>query len=355
MSALSIYAGPVAYERLQQEGIHPDQFKVLLGASGGPKWFVLYGLDRFLFGEFLPRRSGPLYTLGSSAGAWRLCCLATADPLRAIDELALRYSGQTYTATPSVEEITGKMRDMLLDVLGPDGCEEVVNNPRIRTHIVADRCKGFGASRAKVLQTAFLGISALANVVSRSTLSWFFQRTLFTNAVQDSPWRNLKDIDTSLVALTESNLLDALIASGSIPFVLEGVRDIHGANAGLYWDGGITDYHFDLPFCESTELVLYPHFSPKVIPGWFDKQLAWRKPQINHFENVVMLVPSNEFVSTLPNQKIPDRTDFEKYSEAERLEIWQSVLQASERLGEEFQQLVDSGTGLDNMRLISKF
>ncbi|MCG8414608.1 MAG: patatin-like phospholipase family protein [Pseudomonadales bacterium] len=355
MSALSIYAGPVAFKRLQQEGIHPDQFKVLLGASGGPKWFVLYGLDRVLFGDFLQRKSGPLNTLGSSAGAWRLCCLATADPLRAIDELARRYSGQTYTETPTVEEVTTKMRDMLQDVLGPDGAGRVINNDRVKTHIVADRCKGFGGSHTRALQTVFLGMSALANAVSRKTLSWFFQRTLFTNAVQESPWRGIADIDTALVALTEANLLDALIASGSIPFVLEGVRDIVGAKPGLYWDGGITDYHFDLPFCAPTDLVLYPHFSPRVIPGWFDKKLWWRKPHTAHFDNVVLLVPSHDFVSALPNRKIPDRSDFVNYTEAERLEIWDTVLRESGRLGEEFQQLVDSGAGLDNMRLLDRF
>ncbi len=355
MSALSIYAGPVALKRLRAEGVHPDQFKVMLGASGGPKWFVLYGLDRYLFSEFFADRVKPLYTLGSSAGAWRLCCLATGDPLRAIDELALRYSGQTYTETPTVEEITEKMREMLQQVLGPGGPAEVVNNNVILTHLVADRCKGFGGSTNKATQSIFLGMSALANVLSRRTLSWFFQRTLFTNAQDSSPWRNLSDIDTVLAPLTESNLFDALIASGSIPFVLEGVRNIEKARSGLYWDGGITDYHFDIPFLSGDDLVLYPHFSSRVVPGWFDKRLSWRKPNPRHFENVVMLVPSEEFVAALPNRKIPDRTDFESYSEAERLSVWQSVLDSSQQLASEFRQLVESGDGLEDIQLLESF
>ena len=69
MSALSIYAGPTALKRIQSEGLHADQFKVLVGAGGGPKWFVLFGLDRYLYGEFFATRSEALYTLGSSAGA----------------------------------------------------------------------------------------------------------------------------------------------------------------------------------------------------------------------------------------------------------------------------------------------
>ena len=45
---------------------------------------------------------------------------------------------------------------------------------------------------------------------------------------------------------TVEHLLSALHASGSIPFVLTGERDIPGAPPGQYWDGGIIDYHFDL-------------------------------------------------------------------------------------------------------------
>ncbi|MDC1119026.1 hypothetical protein OAT28_00415 [Gammaproteobacteria bacterium] len=51
-SSLSIYAGPTARAQLLEQGVTAAQFKVMVGASGGPKWFVLYGLDRYLFGDF---------------------------------------------------------------------------------------------------------------------------------------------------------------------------------------------------------------------------------------------------------------------------------------------------------------
>lgn len=355
MSLLSLYAGPAAFKRISAEGLHADQFAVLLAASGGPKWFVLYGLDRYLFGEFFQGSNKPVDTLGSSAGAWRMSCLATADPLGAIDALAVGYSEQTYSAAPDEAEITGKMRLMLAEVLGPTGAREISRNKRFRTHIIADRCKGIGNSRSRAMQAGFLGLSACANVVSRSALSLFFQRTIFTPSVSQSPWADLADLDSTLAELTETNLLDVLIASGSIPFVLSGVRDIEGARQGLYWDGGITDYHFDFPFHHGNDLVLYPHFSPRVVPGWFDKHLPWRKPEQKHFDNVLMLVPSQEFVDSLPNRKIPDRTDFEAYPEQDRLQIWREVLDRSKELGEELRQLVQSGEGLDNMVLLDQF
>ena len=110
---------------------------------------MLYGLDRFLFGEYFANREKPLMTLGSSAGAWRLSCLGTAAPLRAIDELAARYSRETYSAQPTVEEITEKMHSMLSAALGSSGAAEIAANLLIQTHIVADRCKGLAEFRIR--------------------------------------------------------------------------------------------------------------------------------------------------------------------------------------------------------------
>lgn len=49
---LTIYAGKQALQTITEKGFTPHIFTTLLGASGGPKWFVLYVLDKFLFGEF---------------------------------------------------------------------------------------------------------------------------------------------------------------------------------------------------------------------------------------------------------------------------------------------------------------
>ncbi len=347
MASLSIFAGPTALNRIRDEGLNADQFKVLLAASGGPKWFVLYGLDRYLFGKFFAGRETELITLGSSAGAWRISCLGTSEPVAAIERLARLYSREDYSSQPTTAEITDKARAMLSAVLGADGAEQIINNAFIKTHIITDRCKGFGSSPAKPAQILFLILSAVANLLSRRNLSVFFERTVFSNMGQLSPWASLHDLDTSSVSLSQSNIYDAMIASGSIPFVLDGVRDIDGAKPGLYWDGGITDYHFDLPFHQGEGLVLYPHFSVSVIPGWFDKHLPWRKVDAKNFHNVVMLVPSKEFVASLPYGKIPDRSDFKKLDYPSRIDYWQQVLDSSQLLADEFSALVDSGHGIE--------
>ncbi len=353
-SSLQIYAGPTALSSLQSQGIHPDQFKVMVGASGGPKWFVLYGLDRYLFGDFLPKRSAPLYTLGSSAGAWRMCCLATADPVAAIERLAKLYSEEQYSATPTTREITEKAELMLRGTLGRSGAAEIAANQNIRTTIIADRSRGLGASRRKSLQTATLGAAALANVVSRRSLSLFFERTLFSTMGSASPWSGESDLRTASVQLTADNVVPAMMATGSIPYVLDGVRDIPGARPGLYWDGGITDYHLDMNFHAGEGLVLYPHFSSAIIPGWFDKALSWRRAQEAHLDRVVLITPSPEFVASLPHGKIPDRSDFENLSGEERVRCWRLVLAASERMADDFAALVERGVGLEQVLPIAK-
>ena len=71
MSLLNIYAGSVARKRIQEEGFHAGLFGGFLGASGGPKWFVLAGLDKVIFPEFLDASNISIDIMGSSAGAFR--------------------------------------------------------------------------------------------------------------------------------------------------------------------------------------------------------------------------------------------------------------------------------------------
>ena len=53
MRALSLRAGPDAIRLLQERGLRAADVDIIPGASGGPKWLAIAGLDRFLFGTFL--------------------------------------------------------------------------------------------------------------------------------------------------------------------------------------------------------------------------------------------------------------------------------------------------------------
>ncbi len=350
MSSLELYAGPAALQWIRHKGLDQSQVRAIIGASGGPKWFVLYGLDRYLCGNFLAGRTQPLPMLGSSAGAWRLACMAQKDPVSAIERLAWHYSRQCYSPSVDRHEVSREARRLLDVVLGDNGRAEIVSNPVFRLHIVADRARGMVASDRRRLLGPGLLACALSNAVSRRNLRWYFERVIFYNAVGGASAFAPDDLPTCHVPLTETNLHQALMASGSIPGVMAGVSDIPGAPPGVYRDGGITDYHFDLPFHRGEGLVLYPHFYSSFTAGWFDKMLPWRRVNADNFSNVLLLAPSAQFVSRLPGGRIPDRKDFETLDDATRFARWQTALRESERLAEDFDRLLNSGDLLAHIK-----
>jgi len=113
-----------------------------------------------------------------------------------------------------------------------------------------------------------------------------------------------------------------------------------------WWDGGIIDYHLDIPLLAPDEegLTLFPHFSGRLVPGWFDKTLR-RRHQPGNMERVVLLAPHPEYVASLPYGKISDRKDFAAFAgrDAERHAYWQAVADAGNALADDFADLADSG------------
>ncbi|HEX7029290.1 MAG TPA: patatin-like phospholipase family protein [Gammaproteobacteria bacterium] len=349
--ALQIFAGPAARAHLREHGFRPQDVEIVVGASGGPKWLALSGLDRVLFpmlGE--AERQRPLHLIGSSIGSWRLACLAQRDPNAAMARFEDMYiHRQKYSARPAAAEIS-RMSEALLDaLLGSHGAQEILDNRNMHLHVITVRARGLAARETRHVQLAALAFAALGNALHRRTLRWQFERVIFDTAGDASPFRGLQDFPTRHAALSRENLRAALLASGSIPLVLQGVR-IPGAPAGVYRDGGVIDYHPDIDFGAREGLVLYPHFYPRVVPGWFDKSLRWRKANAANFDRVLLFAPSAEFVATLPGGRIPDRRDFHRYSEPERIKAWQAVSDASRRLGEEFAELVASGRLTERVR-----
>jgi hypothetical protein len=348
-SALTIIAGPTALRHLQRNGLQADDIKVVVAASGGPKWFILKALDQYLFGEFFKDRQKTLHTLGSSAGAWQMACFAQKDPVAAVQRLADFYSQETYSEKPGPQEVTDKARILVKRFLGENGAAEIAGNPVIQTHILTNRCIGLVGRESRGLQLTGLVLAATANLISRKTLRLFFER-LVMHAGEQSFFR-FNDHPTQTARLTPTNVEDALMASGSIPLVLSGVTAIEGAPPGMYRDGGIVDYHFDVPFLAPQEgLVIYPHFSHTVTPGWFDKILKYRKVNPRHYDNVVLLTPSRELVSQLPYGKISDRKDFQHLDAVTRLKYWNTVIHEGERIAQALAELVHNGRGMDSIQ-----
>lgn len=348
MPALRFLAGPTAFNVIRERGLHPDVFTQLLAASGGPKWLGIAGLDKYLFTEFFKQRNTPLYTLGASSGAWRLACLAQQDPRQAYRRLEDYYIGQRYETVPTPQEVSEQVKGIVRGILGETGGREIVNHPFIHSHLIACRAKHINRFSHKAPLAAGLAIAAATNLFSRKTLGWHFERMVFSQQLASSPFKQLEDLPTQQAPLTAANMDAVMLATGSIPLVLAPVSQIDGATAGQYYDGGITDYHFDLPLSAASGLTLYPHFYPHMSPGWFDKSLTWRRARTN-YHNALVLAPSAEFVASLPFGKVPDREDFKQLSTAERRQYWRKAVALSERLADEFAEVYVKGKVLDRL------
>ncbi|MCG9710690.1 MULTISPECIES: patatin-like phospholipase family protein [unclassified Pseudoalteromonas] len=332
---IDIYAGPSAAKVIQEQGLSADLFNTFLGASGGPKWFTLFGLDKYLFGEFFKDRSTPLNLLGSSAGAFRSACFAQNDPVAAISRLAKSYSETRYSSNKAKpEEITTKARELLRYVFAEKGIQEIINNPIFKAHFIVAKSNGFTASENKVMQLMGLSKSYLLNRMNRRFLSKQYERYVFQPADSKLSFSDNNTFNTHTIELNEDNLPDALLASGSIPLVMQGIKNITGTPPGMYRDGGIIDYHFDLNI-HNDGLILYPHFNSSPKAGWFDKSLK-RGITSSNYDKVVMITPSADFVASLPYGKIPDRKDFTELDADTRIKYWQQVFKETERLADAF-------------------
>lgn len=343
---LNVSVGRLAREMIAERGWDPELFSLLIGASGGPKWLVLSQMDRLWFGDFLQRRETPLPILGTSIGSWRHACLAQEQPVAAIARMEEAYIHQEYQVKPTPEEVSSVSRAILQHTLGETGVQEIVNNSKFRTHIGTVRGRGVLASRNVALHATGLACAALSNWFSRSLLQGYYQRVLFFCGPGNTTGMKYTDFSTAEVALRPNNLMDALLASASIPLTLDGVVSPQGAPRGTYWDGGVVDYHHDLRAYQGGGLILYPHFYPYVIPGWLDKSLKRRRARGSMLDRVVLLSPSPAFVQTLPGSKIPDRNDFKNLTTQERIERWRQVVSRCHVLAEELNEVLQQSDPL---------
>jgi patatin-like phospholipase len=342
-SALTIRAGRRALQRIRDAGMQASDVQIVPGAAGGPKGLGIAGLDRAIFGEWLPQAPGVRHLVGSSIGAWRFAAACCSDPLAALAQFTEAYTEQRYPPRPSARHVSQSAREML-NALFAGREAEILAHPHYRLHILAVRGR-WPLTRLSGATTALgFGMAALANAVGRRHLARFIDRTVFHDVRDRLPFVDesgaFDAFRTHAVTLDRDNLGEALLASASIPLVLEGVPDIARAPAGVYWDGGIIDYHLHLPYHRATGLVLYPHFVERIVPGWLDKGMPWRHARGEWLDNVVLVAPSREYLARLPHGKLPDRRDFNRFAgdDAGRMRYWRQAIAESERLAEAFHE-----------------
>ncbi len=344
---IDIYAGKHALKTIQDHGFKQELFTNFLGASGGPKWFTLFGLDKYLFGEFFKDRTAELNLIGSSAGAFRAACFAQKDPVTAISRLADKYAHTTYSDKPSVADISNSAVEMLDHLFGKTGINEIINNNVFKAHFIVAKSKGLTSYENKLAQGAGLLASMLLNKIDRKLLAFQYERYIFRPSSSQLKINDPYNFSSHYINLTKENINKALLASGSIPLVMAGVKNIAHSPKGTYRDGGIIDYHFDFSLEHRVNahknkqqgLTLYPHFSPKPKAGWFDKNSS-RQVLSKNYEDTVLLLPTEKFISSLPFNKIPDRNDFKNLDANTRIKYWLTVLSETDRLAENLNEFI---------------
>jgi hypothetical protein len=326
-----------------ERGISASDIEIIAGAAGGPKWIILYELDKYLINEFLPKAQQTIHFVGGSIGAWRSAAYVLKDASSALDRLKEGYLNQRYSRPLTKDEVTNTCQDIIKYFLGPEGMAQVLDAPNRKLHIITSKAHFNTHSKSDRFLKYQLGKAALSNLLSRKGLNRSFTREVFSNT-NNSIIKN-DGIRTVHHVMDEATLIPALRASGAIPV---NIHPVH-LNGYEYWDGGITDYHLDLSYRLENGIVFYPHFLPHITPGWFDKFHPYRQSQ--YHDDTLLLYPSKDFIHMLPDKRLTSRVDFDTYAGDPDLRIkkWYEAADLGKYLVDDFLKLLNPGILRENL------
>lgn len=339
---LRFIAGRRVRAHLRAHGFRLQDFPTLLGAAGGPKWLVLYGLDRELAPR-LQQAGGRHDLLGASIGAWRMAAYAQQEPVAALDRLAAGYTGEELFSGARLD-MTQVFQRWCQALLGPAAGRDLLASEQLALHVLVT---WYPASRWPGMLR--LGRLVLTNLVGRQFMERHGGHRLVLSSRPTVPVRAWEAASETAAAslrpplqapLTEANMVPALLASAAVPGFIRPVPGLLADRPGFGLDGGLIDYHFDDAPARD-RFVLYPHFYPHMVPGWFDKPLRRRWLDPRQLDNVLLVAPTAAFVAGLPGGKLPDRGDPRRLGLARCQADWEVVARASLALGDALQQALD--------------
>jgi hypothetical protein len=346
MEYIRIRAGRRAYELIRDGGFNLDRIGTYFGPAGGPRWLVASGFDLTLLQGGLLGKAYPVWLVGASAGAWRFAAWLQPEAPKSYRALIEAYIGATYGRKETPEKILQSLTDIINSYIEDDALPFAFAGKKYRLAVITSRVGNLLASSHPWVQKAGFSLCFLANALHPSLLSRFAERVVFFCGPKPPDFCHRKEFRGSCIALSEVNFKSAVIASGAIPILVAGVKDIFGAPYGVYVDGGLTDYHINQDYAtRGGGMVLFFHHQERIVPGWLDKRLKKRRPPTEALDSVIMVYPSADFVAALPGGRIPDRSDFATFVDdpAQRIANWRRTVALSAPLGEEFLELIASG------------
>jgi len=345
MTNICIRAGKRAYEIIRDGGFHFDRVTTYFGPATGPRWLIASGFDLALLKSDLLGRHNSIHLVGSSAGAMRFAAWLQPEPEKSYRTLMENYIGMTYTRNDTPATVLESLVNLANNYIEDDALSFALANKKYRLAVITARARNLVASELKYVQNLGLGICFLFNAINRSYIHDFAERVVFYNGPTPPRFCLLPDYRGRYIRLNEINFKYAVMASGAIPLVVAGIKDIYGAPSGIYRDGGLIDYHLTHNYARTNEdIILFFNHQERIIPGWLDKKLSYRRPKEEILDNVVMIYPTETFIAGLPGGKIPERDDFAKFIDnpSARIKNWWRAVELAQPLGEEFLELVES-------------
>lgn len=348
-AALKIQVGHLARELILDQGLKAEMVDIIPGAAGGPKGIGIQGLDQAIFGHFLPTAPQRRTLIGSSIGSWRFASIAAHGAQQGTQLLAELYTELSFHKKMTRQDVSAVCHEMLKALVA--GKEtDIVNHPDYHLTVLSIQAQHiFKSDKALPLLASVAGIVG-TTAIARKHSRHFMQRVISQPALGQQFKIQQDAFHTQYQHLTEKSVTPWLMASASIPGVMAAIQDIPDAPKGSYRDGGLIDYHLDLPF-DSQGIVLYPHFTDSITPGWFDK-LFKRKAQPENQARTVLISPSQAYLDSLPLGRLPDRKDFnlKGLDQAQRIKLWKQSVAESQRLGDEFLELIEKQNFADVMQ-----
>jgi hypothetical protein len=307
---------------------------------------VSAGFDRALIERgWLAGGNGRMLLFGASVGGWRALAFASRNPHGTHAKLVEAYCALRFVENDDPATISESFRRLLREVFADDDLVQALSHDCFDLAITTARMRGV-RGRSDLRWT--LLAAALLNLASSRAIGKFFERVIFVSSSSVDSLGSpslVGGLQGRRYALTIENVRDVALATGTVPVYMAPVHNIAGTPGGLYLDGALCDYHWN----QNLEIrdgvaILFLH-QGRIIPGWLDKHVLWRRASGRSVSDVLLVYPDREFVRSLPGGRLPSRDDFFRYvhEPERRIAMWRDVVARSAALGARFLEDATSG------------